>query len=515
MSQERDLDASGVMVQETAESPHPRFRITMLIVLMVASFLCLFNETVLSVGNTAIMKEWGLDYNTVQWTMSGFLVAMSISVPIAAFVIHRYSTRTVFLCSLLLITVGLTLNAHSPSFATLITGRVIEGLGAGLLPTLLFSSALKLTKPRSQGFVTALCGVVIGLGPSFAPLYAGSMLSAGFNWRTLFVPLSIASLVLMVLGYFLVSDVSERSQRRLDLLSVLESVIGFTSLVGGINVLAMSLTSVLGWCLTALGIVVCVLWARRQLHLGALEAAANAAGEVAEGESPRKVPVLNLGVMKSAPIAAGMALIVLLQVANMGLAVVYPMAIEPGLGISAFVSSLMLMCPLLLSQCFALFAGGLFDRFGAKATVLGGMGVLIIGFVLLGFSRVQMGVWGIGVFATLAFVGVAFVMPTVQARMFSLVEPQFIPDIVSGSQTSMQVGGALGTTITMGIFSAAFATRSAAESAASASAGTSAVSGQAYLSSFGVVSFTLAVVYALALVLAVIVVKGSKRPHNA
>ncbi|MCI1935933.1 MAG: MFS transporter [Bifidobacteriaceae bacterium] len=512
MSQERDLAVSDGTAREADESPRPRFRITMLIVLMVASFLCLFNETVLSVGNTAIMKEWGLDYNTVQWTMSGFLVAMSISVPIAAFVIHRSSTRTVFVCSLLLITVGLTLNAHSPSFAALITGRVIEGLGAGLLPTLLFSSALKLTKPRSQGFVTALCGVVIGLGPSFAPLYAGSMLSAGFNWRTLFVPLSIVSLVLMVLGYFLVSDVSERSQRRLDLLSVIESVIGFTSLVGGINVLAMSLTSALGWCLTALGIVVCVLWARRQLHLGALEADAKAAGE---DEPSRKVPVLNLAVMKSAPIAAGMALIVLLQVANMGLAVVYPMAIEPGLGISAFVSSLMLMCPLLISQCFALFAGGLFDRFGAKATVLGGMTVLIIGFVLLGFSRVQMGVWGIGVFATLAFVGVAFVMPTVQARMFSLVEPQFIPDIVSGSQTSMQVGGALGTTITMGIFSAAFATRSTAESATAASAGTGAVSGQAYLSSFGVVSFTLAVLYALALVLAVIVVKGSKRPHNA
>lgn len=475
--------------QRMQTEKQPRFRKSMLVTLMVASFLCLFNETVLSVGNTAVMKEWGLDYNTVQWTMSGFLVAMSISVPIAAFVIHRYSTRAVFICSLLLIAAGLTLNAHSPSFPVLIVGRVIEGLGAGLLPSLLFSSALKLTKPQYQGFVTALCGVIIGLGPSFAPLYAGSMLSAGYNWRTLFIPLSIASIVLLILGIFLVSDVSERSQRKLDVLSIGASIVGFTSLVGGINILAMSLTSWLGWVLTGIGIVVCFAWGRRQIQLGA--------------KNSDVAPVLNLAVMRKASIAAGMALIILLQVANMGLAVVYPMAIEPGLGISAFVSSLMLMCPLLISQVFALFAGRLFDRFGAKATVLGGVSAMIVGFVLLVFAKVSMGPLLIAAFATVAFIGVAFAMPTIQARMFSLVSPEYIPDIVSGAQTSMQVGGALGTTVTMGIFSAAFAAQGAAVA-----------SGQPYLNAFSTVSLVLAIIYALGLGLAAVVVKGSQRPQN-
>lgn len=462
----------------------------MLAVLMVASFLCLFNETVLSVGNTAVMKEWNLSYNTVQWTMSAFLVAMSISVPIAAFVIHRSSTRTVFVCSLALIAVGLTLNAHSPSFGVLIIGRVVEGLGAGLLPSLLYASALKLTKSSSHGFVTALCGVVIGLGPSFAPLYAGSMLSAGYNWRTLFIPLSIAALVLLVLGIFLVSDVSERTKKRLDALSVIESVVGFTSLVGGINVLAMSLSSWIGWLLTALGVAVCGWWGWRQLKLGERGS-----------QNDSIAPVLNLSIMRRPEIVCGMGLVILLQVANMALAVVYPMAIEPGLKISALVSSLMLMVPLLISQCFALFAGGLFDRFGAKATVLGGMATLIVGFALLAFSRVSMGPVLIAAFATVAFVGVAFVLPTLQARMFSLVEPRYIPDMVSGAQTSMQVGGALGTTVTMGIFSAAFASRAA---------GSQNPGGQVYLSGFGVVCLVLVIVYVLSLLLARVVVKGSK-----
>jgi DHA2 family lincomycin resistance protein-like MFS transporter len=468
----------------------------MLVVLMIASFLCLFNETVLSVGNTAVMKEWNLDYNTVQWTMSGFLVAMSISVPIAAFVIHRSSTKTVFVCSLILIAAGLTLNAHSPSFGVLIVGRVVEGLGAGLLPSLLFSSALKLTKPQSQGFVTALCGVIIGLGPSFAPLYAGSMLSAGYNWRMLFIPLSVASVVVLVAGIFLISDVSERSRKKLDILSIAESIVGFTSLVGGINILAMDLTSLFGWLLTLLGLLVCFLWATRQLRLS--ERALT---------DPTIAPVLNLSVMRQPAIVCGMSLIVLLQVANMGLAVVYPMAVEPGLGISAFTSSLMLMCPLLISQCFALFAGRTFDHFGAKATVLGGMGTLIVGFVLLFFAKVSMGALVIGAMATLAFVGVAFALPTIQARMFSLVEPRSIPDIVSGAQTSMQVGGALGTTVTMGIFSAAFAAQTAA--------GASAKGGQAYLSSFAVVSIVLAIVYVLSLALVRVVVKDSFAPTSA
>lgn len=477
---------------DTPTSEAVKHRIPMLIVLMAASFLCLFNETVLSVGNNAIMAEWGLDYNTVQWTMSGFLVAMSISVPIAAFVIHRTSTRTVFLVSLLLITLGLTLNAHSPNFALLLVGRVVEGLGAGLLPSLLFSSALKLTTPRRQGFVTALCGVIIGLGPSFAPLYAGSLLDAGWNWRGLFIPLSIASLVLLVLGFFFVGDVSEHSGKRLDFLSVGESIVGFTSLVGGINVLAMSLTSPLGWVLVALGLVGCGLWAYRQKQLGARrDNDATGRGSTA--------PVLDLSILKLTPVTAGMALIVLLQVANMGLAVVYPMAIQPGLSLTSVNASLILMVPLVISQAFALFAGGLFDRFGPKATVIGGLIAVIAGFIALALANVGMGAFVVGVFATVAFVGIAFVMPTVQARMFSLVRPDQIPDVVSGAQTSMQVGGAMGTTITMGIFAAAMAAYPGVES------------GQPYLSSFGTVSWTLAVLYAASLVLAVLVVRN--RPH--
>jgi DHA2 family lincomycin resistance protein-like MFS transporter len=256
--------------------------------------------------------------------------------------------------------------------------------------------------------------------------------------------------------------------------------------------------------LTLVGLVVCVAWAHRQILLGKREQEAKESGAT----SAHTAPVLNLAIMRTAPIAAGMALIVLLQVANMGLAVVYPMAIEPGLRISAFTSSLMLMVPLLISQCFALCAGTLFDRFGAKATVLGGISALIIGFVLLAFAKVSMGALVVAVFATVAFVGVAFALPTIEARMFSLVSPEYIPDVVSGAQTSMQVGGALGTTITMGIFSASFAAHTAGVPGGSAAV----TSGQPYLSSFATVSIVLAIVYALSLGLAAVVVKGSKKP---
>lgn len=510
--------SAQVSADRSARSP--RHRRGMLAVMMAAAFLSLFNETILSVGNTAVMKEWSLSYDAVQWTMTAFLVAMSISVPLAAFVIHRRSTRTVLLVALGFICVGLALDLWSPRFGILVAGRIIEGFGAGFIPSLLFSAALLLTSRKRQGVVTAICGVVIGLGPTLAPLYSGVLLNAGAAWRRLFIVPLVFSLALIIVSVIYVDDVSQHFGSIPDHLSIFESIVAFPSLIAGIDFLA-SARFVWGWILLIIGLIATGFWAQRQYVLSHRlarvvkhRAKARGAGQSRHGvratvadrpvanqdAAGQPAPLVNLYAMRSPAISSAMTVILLIQIANTCLVSVYPMAMQPGFALSSVQTSLMMMVPLLVSQLCAPFAGVLFDHFDAAWTVLGGIGLMMVGLIFFGLARMPDigGLWLTALGASCVFIGIAFVTPSIEARIFSLSKLAVIPDMVTGEQTVMQIGGAMGTTLTMAIFQGALAHWGSHPGPV------------AYVRSFGELAWILLAVYALCFAVAIIAVRSRR-----
>lgn len=468
----------------------------MLGALMASAFFCLFNETLLSVGNNVVMKQWHLAYNTVQWTMTAFLVAMGLSVPMAAFVIRRRSTPRVLATALGLIVAGLAIDAASSVFPVLIVGRVVEGFGAGFITPLLFSSALSITDARRRGVVTATCGIVCGLGPSLAPLYSGVILDAGLDWHWLFAaPLCVCSLLLAI-SAFAVSDISPHSGSIPDHLSMVESAIGFPLAIAGINSLAVSLASVWGWAMAVVGVGFCMAWAKRQLSLSSSPLTADRT-DPETGEKYVIAPLLNLRALSAVPVWCGLLLVLLIQTANMCLSVVYPMAVQPAFQLNSVQSSLMLMAPLLFSQLCAAASGRLFDRIGPRVGVFSGFALLILGFLLFALNRSTdgAGLRTTVVAAVCAFVGVAFATPGIEATLFALA-PSATADVSSAVQTAMQVGGAIGTAVSMAVFQSALGSDPLRA---------------AYVHAFGDVSWILVVLYALCMTIAYFVVASPGR----
>ncbi|MEE1324310.1 MAG: MFS transporter [Bifidobacteriaceae bacterium] len=470
----------------------------MLGVLMASAFFCLFNETLLSVGNNVVMKQWHLSYNAVQWTMTAFLVSMSLSVPMAAFVIRRRSTPWVLATALALIVVGLAIDAVSPVFPMLIVGRVVEGFGAGFITPLLFTSTLSITDPHHRGIVTAVCGIVCGLGPSLAPLYSGVILDVGLNWHWLFaVPLCVCALLLAVSTYT-VSDISPHAGSIPDHLSIVESAVGFPLAIAGIDSLAISWVSRWGWAMAIVGVGFCVTWVKRQLLLSSSPVTTDRI-DPETGERYVIAPLLNLRALSSVPVWCGLLLVLLIQMANMCLSVVYPMAVQPAFGLNSVQSSLMLMAPLLFSQLCAAASGRLFDRIGPRVSVFSGFTLLILGFLLFALNKSadRVGLWTTVVAAVCAFVGVAFATPGIEATLFALA-PSATADVSTAVQTVMQVGGAIGTAVSMAVFQSALDSNPLRV---------------LYVYAFGDVSWILVVLYALCMTIAYFVV-ASPQPRR-
>ena len=455
---------------------------------MLAAFFLSFNETLLSVANNQVMADWNLDLQTVQWTMTAFIAAMAISVPISAFIVRRTSTRTLFLSSLALVVVGLVVDAISPNFGVLIAGRVLEGFAGGLIPTMLFSVALKITKPARHGLITALCGVMMGLGPSFAPLFAGIMLDRGFNWHVLFIVPAVCVAILFLVALAVVPDVSEHRGAKVDWLSAVLGSVGFLIFIFGINMLGSALTAWQSWLTFVVGLVLLVFAGRRQFWL-----------ESKDAQAKGYKPIIALSLLKSTPMVSGIVLLMLLMIVNIDLTSVFPMAMQQGLKLTATVNSLLMMVPLVLSQLFAVWAGHLFDRMGATVTVVGGLVLVSLGYLLFAIVGKNATLVLMFVGALLAFCGVAFANPTIEARMYSLVPAESVPDVSSAIQTSMQVAGSLSGTIAMALYANALAKFSAHPAPAD------------NLSAFASHSLVLAIVFLLGIIVAWLMVREPRQ----
>lgn len=134
----------------------------------------------------------------VTWTLTSWLVTAAVAMPLAGRVGDLVAKRRMLLISLAAIAIGSIVAALAPNLAVLIVARVIQGLGAPLIP-LSFSLVRDVLPPERVvggiGIVSAINALGNGVGTAFA-----GPLALAFGWRGLFV----VPLVGVLLGGLLV-----------------------------------------------------------------------------------------------------------------------------------------------------------------------------------------------------------------------------------------------------------------------------------------------------------------------
>ena len=74
-------------------------QLVMLAVFLLAAFVGILNQTLLSPALPSIMIYMNVDASTAQWLTTAFTLVNAIMVPITAFLIDRFSTKGLFVFS--------------------------------------------------------------------------------------------------------------------------------------------------------------------------------------------------------------------------------------------------------------------------------------------------------------------------------------------------------------------------------------------------------------------------------
>ncbi len=162
-------------------------------------FMAVLDTTIVNVGLVPMAKAFNTDLNTVQWVLTGYLLAQAAIIPVSGYLSNRFGQRRIFMLSLALFTLGSLLCALAPSEGWLIAFRVVQGIGAGAIFPLGQSIAFGAFPPDKRAAAAPIVGVPILLAPAFGPTIGGLLLD-NWGWQYMFyinVPVGLLALALI------------------------------------------------------------------------------------------------------------------------------------------------------------------------------------------------------------------------------------------------------------------------------------------------------------------------------
>src|ERR1700744_5184465 len=115
---------------ETKRPAHVR---GVLLALIVGGVAAILDSTMVTLAlHTLVIKLHSSD-GRLQWVTTGYLLALTVAIPVTGWAERWWSDKRVWMFALLLFVLGSILCALSWSDASLIGFRILQGFGGGLL----------------------------------------------------------------------------------------------------------------------------------------------------------------------------------------------------------------------------------------------------------------------------------------------------------------------------------------------------------------------------------------------
>ncbi|MDQ0733344.1 EmrB/QacA subfamily drug resistance transporter [Arthrobacter sp. B1I2] len=169
--------------------------------LLTGLLVALLASSIISTSIPRIVNDLAGSQATFTWIVTATLLAITISTPIWGKLADLLNRKALVQAALVIFIAGSLLAGAAPEPGTLIAGRVIQGLGAGGLLTLVQIIMADIISPRDRGKYMGLTGAVMTAGSVGGPLLGGVITDfAGWRWNFFAsVPFALASLVLIQL----------------------------------------------------------------------------------------------------------------------------------------------------------------------------------------------------------------------------------------------------------------------------------------------------------------------------
>lgn len=181
----------------------------------IGSLLSQLDATIVNVSLSNLASALHASLATIQWVTSGYLLTLTLALPMSGWLVDRIGAKRVYLWCFLAFTFASALCGIAWSASSLIGFRVLQGVCGGLLAPMAQMIVAR-AAGKQMASVIGYIAIPVLAAPILGPLLAGAVLQYA-SWRWLFllnVPIGVLALVLA--WRFLPNDREQTRSRELD-----------------------------------------------------------------------------------------------------------------------------------------------------------------------------------------------------------------------------------------------------------------------------------------------------------
>ena len=199
---------------------HPRhksYKWFVLFNVMLGTFTAVLDATVVNTGLPKIMASLGVGLDKIQWVITGYMLAMAVMLPTSGWLGDKFGFKRMYFIGLFLFTAGSMLCSLSVHENMLITSRIVQGLGAGIIQPLGLAIITREFPPEQRGIAIGFWGISAAASVSFGPMLGGFIID-NFTWQLIFginIPVGILAMLFTII---IQSEYKDKRIRKFDLI---------------------------------------------------------------------------------------------------------------------------------------------------------------------------------------------------------------------------------------------------------------------------------------------------------
>lgn len=181
---------------------------------LLSLFLGALDALVMTAAMPTIVAELG-GLHLYSWVYSAYFLARAVSLPIIGKLSDVYSSKNIFLFSIMLFLLASAAAGAAPSMSFLVAARVVQGVGAGGIFALVYIVLSDISpadeRAKTLSFASSIWGIASVVGPTL-----GGFIVTYFSWRWIFfINVPVALVCLAGIGLFL--KTKQQPQKKVDL----------------------------------------------------------------------------------------------------------------------------------------------------------------------------------------------------------------------------------------------------------------------------------------------------------
>ncbi|RKN47214.1 DHA2 family efflux MFS transporter permease subunit [Streptomyces hoynatensis] len=405
----------------------PRLR-RVIVVTTLGSFLALLDGTIVNVALDSLSAELDAPLGTVQWLVTGYLLAMAAVLPISHWLATRYGPARVYTTAMAAFALSSLACGLAGSAGQLIAFRVVQGAAAAVAGPVGQVIVVRAAGVRLMARVMSVTAIPTIMAPVLGPTVGGLLLQhAGWRWIFL-VNVPVGALAVLLARLLLPRDEPQRPGR-LDVTGLATLALGCVALTYGLAGIGgdggPGTGPALGW--TAAGAVLLGCFVRHALRAPA--------------------PLVDLRLFARGGYVAASLINFLVGALVFGAVILMPLYFQVVRGQDAVATGLLLVPQGLGIAVAFRYAALMTDRAGGGRTALAGVLIGLVGtlpFVFIGAHTpygwlcAAMVVRGIGIGATM--------VPAI-AVAYRAIPPDRVGDATVQLNVLQRIGGSVSTAL--------------------------------------------------------------------